>query len=112
MNDIQSVLVIFSLAMTGCTHTLMRGTVALKASEQKAYVCLGDNEVRVGQRLAFFKSDCHPPIEPRPQDAPTSPCVKRKIGEGVVTQLINEHYSEVKLDQNVKVDEGTAVETF
>ena len=84
----------------------------MKTNDHEAYVCLGDNEVRVGDRIAFFKSDCRPKVSLRPEDAPRSPCAKIKLGEGHVTKLINEHYSLVELNSQFEFNEGAIVETF
>ena len=38
---------------TGCAHTFMRGSVAEKINLNKAVVCLGDNDVKVGDTVIF-----------------------------------------------------------
>lgn len=103
--------------LVGCAHSSMsgmRGTVALKANEKEAYVCLGDKEVEVGQKVRFFKNECNQNTSRPGTSAPASSflCTKVKIGEGHVTKLVNEHYSIVEPDGVVKFEEGTIVETF
>lgn len=95
---------VFSLA--GCaTHSLMRGSVAMKVSDTEAHVCLGDKEVKVGDKVNIYKSECT-----QSAGSKGTNCVKVKAGEGSVTQLLNEHYSVIKFDKGVEFKEGTIVE--
>ena len=45
-------------AFAGCGHMTMRGTVAMKGDNQEAHVCMGDKEVKAGDRVALFKNVC------------------------------------------------------
>lgn len=42
-----------AIALSGCAHGLMRGSVAMKANEDEAHVCMGDKEVKAGDRVAL-----------------------------------------------------------
>lgn len=107
--------IITAMAFLGCGHALMRGSVAMKVSDLEAHVCLGDHEVKVGDKVALFKNDCLPP---RPgtaaarQDGYVGGCKKVKLGEGVVTQTLDEHYSVIKIDPGVEFKEGTVIEKY
>lgn len=90
-----------ALTFTGCAaHKGMRGTVAMKVNEQEAHVCLGKNEVSVGDKLNVFRTDC------KSQNR----CLKVKVGEAKVTQVLDDHYSVAQFDPGVTFEEGTVVE--
>src|SRR3989344_4809990 len=93
-----AVLGIWTISLFGCAHGLMRGSVAMKTSENEAHVCLGDKEVGVGDRVNVFQNVC----ESKYTDDSVSPsCEKRKVGEGVVKETLNNHYSVVQFDSGV-----------
>ncbi|MEO6098153.1 MAG: hypothetical protein ABIW76_21805 [Fibrobacteria bacterium] len=90
-----------AFTITGCAaHSRMRGSVAMKVSDQEAHVCLGNTEVAVGDKLSVYKNDC--PSKQR--------CKKIRLGEAKVTQVLDEHYSVVQFDPGVVFEEGTLVE--
>lgn len=95
------------LVSAACAHTLMRETVAMKTSDKTAHICLAGNEVKEGDRVTLFKKDC--PSGGGSDSAAL--CNKWRIGEGTVTKLLNNHYSEVVFDSGVEFDEGDIVET-
>ena len=97
--------VLFSLA--GCAHSTMRGSVAMKGDDNEAHVCLGENEVKAGDRVALFKNQC---ARGGGKVGALDACHKVKIGEGKVIRTLNEHYSIVKVDPGVDFQEGTIVE--
>lgn len=97
-----------SVVLFGCAHGLMRGSVAMKVSENEAHVCLGDKEVKVGDRVTLFRNNC--PVRGGRDLGGGGVCTKEKVGLGTVTQLLNEHYSVVKFEPGVKFSEGTFVE--
>src|SRR5689334_10544955 len=93
------------VALSGCAHSVMRGTVAMKTSDSEAHVCMGKGEVNASDRVTLFRNVC----------AAGSPrrrvlCEKREIGKGTVQGVLNEHYSVVKFDPGVEFEEGTFVE--
>jgi hypothetical protein len=75
---------VIGLIGVGYAHGLMRGSVAMKFNDHEAHVCLGDTEVKAGDKV--------------------------KIGEGTILQTLNEHYSVMKVDPQVAFEEGTIVE--
>ena len=98
-----------SLGMVGCAHSLMRGSVAMKINETDGYICLGDKEVKAGDRVTFYKSSCEPPATGRTK-AQADLCKMLELGKGTVTEILNDHYSIVKADPKVAFSEGTIVE--
>ncbi len=90
-----------TFALSGCAHTMMRGSVAMKVSPQEAHVCLGDKEVRAGDRVGLFKNVCR---------GKGAMCEKVRLGEGEVTKTLNDHYSVIKVQPGVAFEEGTIVE--
>ena len=98
------------LGIIGCAsskHSSMRGTVALKASESKAFVCLGEDSVKVGDEIIFYSNECSNYGIGEYSDIQ---CKMSKVGSGTVSKLLNNHYSEVKTNGNFKFKEGTLVE--
>ncbi|MBN22438.1 MAG: hypothetical protein CL678_14235 [Bdellovibrionaceae bacterium] len=103
------VLSLFVLSLfTGCAHSLLRGSVAMKVSDTEAHVCMGDKEVSSGDKVALYKSVCRSITGGR--EGGGSSCEKVKLGEGVVTQTLNDHYSLIHVNKDVKFEEGTIVE--
>lgn len=96
---------ISALLFAGCAHGIMRGSVAMKSSENEAHVCLGNKEAKIGNRVAAFRNDCT-----TKGGGKASTCKRVNLGEGTVTELLNEHYSVVRFDSGVAFDEGTYVE--
>jgi hypothetical protein len=96
------------------SHSAMRGSVVMKLGPDSAHVCLGNNEVKKGDRVDAFKNNCSQhivghPIHSLSKDESTS-CVREKLGSGTVIKTLNDHYSEVKFDSGVLFEEGTTVE--
>ncbi len=102
-----------SLLATGCaSHSTMRGSVAMKISDSEAHVCLGEGEVKAGDKVTAFYNDCQNREAGGSDKAGAYgiPCVKTKLGSGIVTKVLNSHYSVVEFDKGVKFTEGTFVE--
>jgi hypothetical protein len=97
------------IALTGCAHSTMRGSVAMKASDDEAHVCLGDDEVKVGDKLTFFKNVCASPRS-KASLGESGGCTKERLGEGEIVRLLNRHYSIARVNQGVPFEEGTIVE--
>jgi hypothetical protein len=98
---------IAALTLVGCAHGNMRGTVAMKTSDNEAHVCLGDNEVRVGDKLSLFNSVCKKSVQRQHGE---SWCTKKYVGDAEIVQLLNQHYSVAKVAPGVLFQEGTIVE--
>ncbi len=73
------VAILFSVPMfSGCAHSLMRGSVAMKANDEEAHVCMGNTEVKVGDRVVLYKNVC-PPAKGRALKG-LAACTKRSWG--------------------------------
>lgn len=83
----------------------------MKGDDQEAHVCLGEGEVKAGDRVVLFKSVCRGGKGgARSSDVGGGICTKTKLGEGVVERTLNNHFSVVKVDSGVQFEEGTIVE--
>ena len=64
-------------------------------------------------KLYFFNSVCKSGGGVDRDSSPTSGiCQKVKIGEGVVTKILNDHYSLVKTNSKIAISEGDIVEKY
>lgn len=106
MNKNQISFLMAMLSFAGCAHSTMRGSVAMKDGDE-AHVCLGDKEVKAGDRVALFQNQC---TRGGGKVGAADPCHKVKVGGGEVIRTLNEHYSIVKVDSGVPFQEGTVVE--
>lgn len=79
------------------------GDVTMKINPALVQVSLGEREVSVGDRVAIFKKTCT-------GGGKTPLCKKERVGGGSVARVLNEHYSEIKLDSGVHASEGYVVE--
>lgn len=107
----KATLVLLSLAtlsIAGCSHGVMRGSVAMKVSDSEAHVCMNSNEVKKGDRVALFRNVCAG--RGSPKTGGDSSCRKERVGQGFVKEIINEHYSDVQFDPGVAFAEGMFVE--
>ncbi len=101
--------VMIATGLSGCAHSVMRGSVAMKTSENEAHVCLGKGEVAVGDRVTLYRNACVGGGAGS-ADRGGASCEKKEVGMGSVQQILNKHYSVVRFDQGVQFDEGSIVE--
>lgn len=104
---------VVAATLTGCAHGAMRGTVAMKTSDSEAHVCLGEGDVKPGDRVTLYRNVCATKGSPRAvggRNIPVGTCERLELGKGTVEQAINKHYSLVKFDSGVTFEEGTFVE--
>ena len=87
----------------GCGHTMMRGSVVMKTSDTEAHVCLGKDEVHVGDHVHLFHNDCSQASKP-------IQCKRVAIGDGEVEQVLNDHYSLVRFPAGTAFAEGDTIE--
>lgn len=73
-----------------CTHSAMRGTVVMTAGPDRVHVCLGANEVKVGDTVVGYRDVCG--------DKGTQPvrCTRKVVAHGVVVEVLDDHYSVVR----------------
>jgi hypothetical protein len=96
-----------SILFVGCAPSVHR-TVGMKISERIAHVSLGENEVKPGDEITLYRNICS---ELTSKDPRRSNCERTKIGKGVITELLNNHYSVAKFPEDVFFREGDLVET-
>lgn len=103
---------VFAAGLTGCAHhQMMRGSVAMKANEREAHVCLGEDEVKVGDSVTAFRNACTlNSVDRAERGTKGVTCKLEKIGRGKVVSLLNNHYSTVEFDRGVPFEEGTVVQ--
>lgn len=99
-------LVMMSLII-GCTHMHSRGTVVLSHSNNEVDICIGNTEVKVGDKLNFYQTSC---VSTGTGRNYKRNCTKLKIGEGEVISTLDEHFSTARLSSEFKVTESTIVE--
>lgn len=91
----------------------MRGSVAMKTGPREAHVCLGNREVKVGDKVRAFRNVCPAARLTQFDEGGAGGqllCRKEPLGDGTVIQLLNEHYSVVRFEPDVVFDDGTFVE--
>ena len=110
--------------LTSCAHTFMRGTVAKKINSREAIVCLGSNEVKLGDTIKFQESVCswtpthsitmHEEVTSGPYSEQTgygsSNCELIHLGRGKVVEIINDHFSVVKTKGDFQFKKSTQIE--
>jgi hypothetical protein len=92
---------ILAILLLGCGHAVRRGSVAMKIDERTAHVCMGEGEVKEGDKVTLYYNQC--PLR-------GNRCTKKVKGEGVVTEVLNEHYSVVQFAPGAEFVEGSFVE--
>lgn len=102
-------LMITALFISSCaSHQMMRGNVAMKLSKDKAHICLGDNEVKLGDTINFYNSEC---VDyDNTKEGLDGLCKLVLLGSGTVNKTLNSHYSEVSTNGDFEFKEGTMVE--
>jgi hypothetical protein len=77
----------------------------MKIDPTTAHVCLGNSEVAVNDSVRLYKNVCEAARDRRP-----SVCTKTAVGDGTVTQLLDEHYSVVTFPVGTPFEEGYTIE--
>ena len=96
---------IFLFAMTimaSIAQAAKTGTVTFRIDSALVQANLGAKDVSVGDRVAIYKRTC--------VGGRTQTCTKDRIGGGSVARVLDERYSEIKLDSGVHVGEGFLIE--
>jgi hypothetical protein len=104
--------VLSCLLLSSCATNVHRGVVAMKISDTQAHVCLGNEEVNVGDSVTLFRNVCHasPDATPKTPAQTKNHCEKTFIAEGKVVELLNKHYSVASFPTGIDVREGDVVE--
>lgn len=102
-------LLILAFVSVSCAtkHQSMKGSVALKINETKGIACLSPDSVKVGDDVSFYKTVCKTRV---PREG-VSDCSMVKIGKGKITKLVNDHYSEFEVTNDVNFEEGSLIES-
>ena len=103
------ILLLGATFLTSCAHKMMRGTVAMKTDNKTAHVCLGENDVKVGDSVEFYQNHCIGGGG-GPDVGGEYDCELRVLGFGTVKKILNNHYSEVETNGSFKFREGTLVQ--
>ncbi|MFT6070457.1 MAG: hypothetical protein ACJAT2_000743 [Bacteriovoracaceae bacterium] len=77
----------------------------MKIDQKTVHICLGENEVKAKDRIIFYFNNCER-NDPELKGLKAL-CRLQRIGSGVVSKTLNSHYSEVALDGDFQVSEGT-----
>lgn len=95
-------IITFLLLMVNFAQAAKPGTITLKINPALVQVNLGEGDVAVGDRVVIYKKIC--------SGGRTQTCKKKRVGEGSVARVLNEKYSEIKLDAGVHASEGFLIE--
>lgn len=98
-------------ATTSGEHSHIRGSVVTLDSPQEAHVCLGQTEIKPGDKLAVYESVCKSEMdlgERKPIKKTT--CDKVPRGQAEVTESLGEHFAKVRSLGDLKFKEGFIVE--
>lgn len=63
----------------------------MKAGADRVHVCLGSDEVAVGDGVVGYRDDCGD------KNAQPVRCTRKIVGHGVVIEILNDHYSVVRV---------------
>jgi hypothetical protein len=101
----QLMVFITGMALAGCGHSAMRGSVVMKVSDTEAHVCMNKGELRPGEAVRLYRGPCNTPKNPTfAQNCP------REGVPGEVEKELNPHYWVVRFPAGTKFDEGDRVE--
>lgn len=108
------VLTIFAVGLlAGCAPSTHRGSVAMKIDERSAHVCLGADEVKLGDSLRILRNVCTSNPVPNSKGASRTKgvqCDLKLIGYGKITEVLNNHYSIATIEALGGYQEGDIVE--
>lgn len=102
--------VVSALGLFACGggHATMRGSVVMRVNATDAHVCLGNDEVRIGDRVDLVHHVCEP-LGGKAALA-SERCKPQLAGAGEVVEVLNTHYSVVRFPAGVTFSEGDTVE--
>src|SRR4051812_15501570 len=92
------------MAFAGCA-TLMHGRVVEQVDSHEAKVALGPNEVKPGDRVAFFEEKC-----PSGFSRLGGGCSTERVGNGVVTETVGKNYAIVRTPKDVQIKKHMIVQ--
>ena len=111
MNSKIGTVVIGSMLVGSAYAAVVRAPVAMKINDTEAHVCVGKEEVKVGDKFIAYKNECTPGRGKVAAESGTELCKKVKLGDAKIEKLLNEHYALLKFEPGVKFDERSFVES-
>jgi hypothetical protein len=98
------------LLLSGCAQMNAGGAVAMKVSAETAHVSLGAEEVSEGDAVTLYRNQCERSPRASSKTALSKlNCTRIRIGEGTVTEVLNENYSVVAVSPGTSFEEGDEV---
>ena len=91
--------------LSSCLTSLRKGTILMKINNTEAHVYMEKDQVELGSRIVLVRESCKKEWFRAPKT-----CIDKRITEGTVTKLLNDHYSIVNFDNDVNIVEGDRVE--
>ncbi len=99
------------LIVSACSTGRARGVVAMRIDDETAHVCVGKTEMKTGDRVELYRSDCSPSTRTgKPGTTKLGACTLNRIADGEITSTLNDHYAVVKLSRPSVYREGDIVE--
>lgn len=106
-------LLITSCWILGCASLSARGVVVMKVSDTEAHVDLGGAELQGVRGVSVYRPTCPPVVLlGKSKAADRAVCEKRLLGNGKVTEVMNDEYSLVTFPQAIAFEEGDIVEAY
>ena len=90
------------LISTTALASVQQGQVTMKIDSSHAQVSAKNLSIKEGDRVVIFEKTCQGPK--------VQLCKKEKIGTGVVSRVINETASEIKVDGTAHLKAGLLIE--
>jgi hypothetical protein len=104
-----NIIVFFLISACG-TQPATTGKVAMKVNTTDAHIFMAGPELKVGDKVNIIRTICSRDLYHANRNSAVPICKKEKMGEGIVTTLLNDHYSVVKFDQGADFRAGTVIE--
>ncbi len=98
--------------LSSCSHAHTRGSVVFSDSPTEGHVCLGENEVKPGDNLNVYRTECKSTEvqnEVRGGKRRTI-CSKFLLGKAKVSDTSSEHFARVEALNGLVLKEGQIVE--
>jgi len=94
-----------------CAHSHIGGSVLHKEGDGSAHICLGENLVKQGDKMAVYDVKCDSgrrgtELKPTPRRV----CKKTKVGEATVVEVTDEHFSRIQPIGQIELEKGQVVE--
>lgn len=106
---------IVTLALTACStrgphEGVHRGSVVMKMPNGEAHLCLGNTEVKEGDKVNLIRHECRVKVNGKRSEGADSVCTPVNLGSGTVIKVYNTDYSVAKFPESLIFSEGDTVE--